>query len=436
MPSISASIRAFLALALLSVTGAAAPGAGAESVSGVVVSQIYGGGGSSSATYASDFLELHNTRAVAIDLSGWSVQYAPATGAHWRATAISGSIAPGGYYLVKESTGTTGAVLPAPDATGTLAMSASAGKVALVTSATPLTCSPSCPGATGVEDFVGYGSTADEFEGDVGPAPTPSATRADLRLNGGQTDNDDNADDFAARAPTPRNSASPARDVTPPTVTRPPKPVFIRDSQLRATTVPIRITWGATDDSSGVCSYSLAEKIDGGPYTGVALPSATATQVTVFLAPGSTAYRFRVSATDCAGNPTPTPTPGRAFTLTALQETDSRIAYSAGWTREALAGAYGGSVKYSTAAGATATLSVTGHAVAWVVPRDATRGKADVSLDGTTIATVDLASPSPLARRVVWAANVQASATHALKLTNDGTAGRPRIDVDAVLVLS
>ncbi|TMJ96920.1 MAG: hypothetical protein E6G67_03815, partial [Actinobacteria bacterium] len=149
MPSISASIRAFLALALLSVTGAAAPGAGAESVSGVVVSQIYGGGGSSSATYASDFLELHNTRAVAIDLSGWSVQYAPATGAHWRATAISGSIAPGGYYLVKESTGTTGAVLPAPDATGTLAMSASAGKVALVTSATPLTCSPSCPGATG-----------------------------------------------------------------------------------------------------------------------------------------------------------------------------------------------------------------------------------------------------------------------------------------------
>ena len=49
----------------------------------VVISQVYGGGGNSGATYTHDFIELFNRGTVAQDLTGWSVQYASATGTTW-----------------------------------------------------------------------------------------------------------------------------------------------------------------------------------------------------------------------------------------------------------------------------------------------------------------------------------------------------------------
>src|SRR5262245_51864969 len=71
----------------------------------VSISQVYGGGGNSGATIKNDFIELYNRGTTAIDLTGWSVQYASAGGTSWQVTALSGSIAPGGYYLVKEAAG-------------------------------------------------------------------------------------------------------------------------------------------------------------------------------------------------------------------------------------------------------------------------------------------------------------------------------------------
>ena len=81
-------------------------------------------------------------------------------------------------------------------------MSATAGKVALVTSTAALT--GACPAA---EDFVGFGTTANCFEG-TGPTPAPSNTVAVLRANSGATDTNSNSTDFATGAPNPRNSAT------------------------------------------------------------------------------------------------------------------------------------------------------------------------------------------------------------------------------------
>ena len=61
----------------------------------VVVSQVYGGGGNSGATYTNDFVELYNRGTEPVDLSGWSVQYASAAGTTYAVTALSGSLAPG-----------------------------------------------------------------------------------------------------------------------------------------------------------------------------------------------------------------------------------------------------------------------------------------------------------------------------------------------------
>jgi hypothetical protein len=46
----------------------------------VVVSQVYGGGGNSGATYTHDFIGLFNRGSSPASVAGWSVQYASATG--------------------------------------------------------------------------------------------------------------------------------------------------------------------------------------------------------------------------------------------------------------------------------------------------------------------------------------------------------------------
>src|SRR6184192_586132 len=98
---------------------------------GVVISQVYGGGGNSGATLKNDFIELFNSGTITVTLTGMSVQYSSASGTTWQKTDLSGSIAPGQYYLVQEAAGAGGTVnLPAPDAVGSIAMSATAGKVA------------------------------------------------------------------------------------------------------------------------------------------------------------------------------------------------------------------------------------------------------------------------------------------------------------------
>jgi predicted extracellular nuclease len=174
----------------------------------IVISQVYGGGGNSGAPYHNDFVELYNRGGSTVSISGWTVQYASASGHTWLSTPLSGSIAPGRHYLVQQAAGSGGgAALPAPDATGSTRMSASSGKVALVTGATELTCSTGCATKSGVKDFVGYGGNAGSYEGS-GPTGDLSNTTAALRAGGGATDTDDNAADFTVAAPAPRNSAS------------------------------------------------------------------------------------------------------------------------------------------------------------------------------------------------------------------------------------
>src|SRR5436190_527963 len=181
----------------------------------VLITQVYGGGGNSGATYTNDFVELANRGATAVDLTGWSVQYASAAGTSWQVTPLSGSIQPGGHYLIQEAAGNGGTTpLPTPDATGTISLAAGSGKVALVTVATALTCGAACHDAAGVRDFVGYG-TANDFE--TAAAPALSNTTAAIRRDG---DTDNNSADFAAAAPDPHNGGAP-----------PPAPARVHDIQ-------------------------------------------------------------------------------------------------------------------------------------------------------------------------------------------------------------
>ncbi len=189
---------------------------------GLVISQVYGGGGNSGAPYTHDFIEIFNPTDAPVSLAGWSVQYASATGTG-NLGANSGqltelpdaTLAPGQFLLIHEASGgAAGAPLPTPDVTDPtpINMSASAGKVALVTSAAGLGCNggstPCTPEQLAqIVDLVGYGN-ANFFEG-VAPAPTLTNTTAAFRAGLGCTDTDTNLADFFAVAPAPRNTAAP-----------------------------------------------------------------------------------------------------------------------------------------------------------------------------------------------------------------------------------
>ena len=191
----------------LVVSAALAAGASAASPS-IVISQVYGGGGNQGARYRNDFVELFNRGTTAVDVGGWSVQYASSAGSTWKVTVLAGAIPPGGHLLVREAAGACGALdLPAAGATGDTAMSATAGKVALVDSAVPL--SGACPPAGSVVDLVGYGGAATCSEGGHN-APGLGNTQAAMRRGGGCADTDDNAADFVTSPPAPRNAANPA----------------------------------------------------------------------------------------------------------------------------------------------------------------------------------------------------------------------------------
>jgi DNA/RNA endonuclease G (NUC1) len=170
----------------------------------VTISQVYGGGGNSGATYKNDFIELYNNGATTVDLSTYAVQYTSSAGSSWSETLLTGTLAPGHHYLIQEAAGGAGTLnLPTPQVIGTISMAATAGKVALTKTTTLLTVDN--PNGNGnVVDFIGYGS-ADAFEG-AGAAPAPSNTTSDLRAGAGATDSNNNNLDFSAGSPNPRNN--------------------------------------------------------------------------------------------------------------------------------------------------------------------------------------------------------------------------------------
>jgi hypothetical protein len=180
----------------------------------LVISQVYGGGGNTGATYDHDFVELVNIGSSTLQMSNYSIQYTTATGT-FSSTGnyvdfTTASLAPGQYFLVElYSAGNNGTALPTPDATGTsINVATSGGKVALTLQTNKLdqcgdTTTP-CNASDWV-DLVGWGSSASQYEG-TGAAAGMSNTTSDTRT--ACTDTGDNSADFTKGTPSAHNSSS------------------------------------------------------------------------------------------------------------------------------------------------------------------------------------------------------------------------------------
>ncbi|MFB7868037.1 endonuclease/exonuclease/phosphatase family protein [Streptomyces sp. NPDC056069] len=208
-------LRRAAVFALVTSTAAASlvlatlPAAQAVPSTSLVIAEAYGGGGNAGATLTHDFIELANAGSSGRDLTGYSVQYlpgSPSSGSAWGVTPLTGSLAPGGRYLIREGGGSSGATaLPAPDAAGNIAMGATSGTVALVVGSTALTCMTAvdCAADPRVVDLVGYGNAVVREVAPVGGASNNSGVSRSATL----LDSDNNATDFMAGQPSPVNRA-------------------------------------------------------------------------------------------------------------------------------------------------------------------------------------------------------------------------------------
>ncbi|GLJ60186.1 hypothetical protein GCM10017576_03150 [Microbacterium barkeri] len=234
----TASVAAAL-LAPVAAHAAVSPG------DGVLINEVYGGGGNSGAAFSRDFVEIVNTTDAPQSLAGWSVQYASATGATWQVTPLGDVVLPPDETLVVGQAYGSNTALPdvEADVDGGIAMSGSQGKVALVSQVTPLSGATGLATAAPVVDYVGWGGATD-FAASAAPATTNATAIA--RTGGANTA--DNGADFVTGAPTPEPLGGDTTPTPTPTPT-PGEPVEIAEIQGTGDASPLV---GQTVTTTGV----------------------------------------------------------------------------------------------------------------------------------------------------------------------------------------
>lgn len=165
----------------------------------VVISQIYTGQAGSGGPSHS-YIELFNKGVTTVDLQTWTLQYSAEGTSIWQIVPLSGSLAPGQYYLIRANGAGGRGPLPEADKTTLINLGFDNGKIALLSSDTSL--AGQCPSLVSVVDFLGYSSGCKE-----GTSPTlPSDGTTLHRKAAGCTDTDNNQLDFSSASPQPRNT--------------------------------------------------------------------------------------------------------------------------------------------------------------------------------------------------------------------------------------
>jgi len=224
-----------------------------------------------------------------------------------------------------------------------------------------------------------------------------------------------------------------ALDDTPPVAAPPNTFTFVTGKQMSSTHATMRVGWPAgTDDRTGIGAYGLEQRAGLGSWaTAVSATSGRSADRSLTI---GTAWSLRVRARDGAGTWSDW---SNAVTITPAryQETTTKATYRGTWRTARTSSASGGHERYTTHKGASVSFRFTGRAVGIVAPKGTSRGSAKLYVDGVYVSTVNLHRSSFTPRNVVAARSWLRSGTHTIKLVALGTAGHPRIDIDAFLVI-
>jgi hypothetical protein len=223
-------------------------------------------------------------------------------------------------------------------------------------------------------------------------------------------------------------------DTTAPTATAPGL-TLRTNAAASGTALPVTVSWGGADNDGGVgvATYELEKSTDGGG-SWTTLSSSIAGTVFPTTVAASGTVRFAVRATDRAGN---TGDWAEGVDVTpSLVQTSSGVTYKGTWSTSSGSAYSGGSTRYSSMAGASATFSFTGRSIAIVMTRATARGRIRVYVDGSSsYTTVDCYGAATSNRVQVWQKTWSTSGPHKVRIVVVGTSGRPRVDFDAISLI-
>jgi len=216
-----------------------------------------------------------------------------------------------------------------------------------------------------------------------------------------------------------------------PVVTSSPKPGLRTDTTLAAGSPRAYVAWKAADPGgAGVRRYVVARSVNGGAWKTLS-SSVTGATFNLTVTAGSS-FRFRVRAVDWDGNISGWTT-GPAFSSRLAQQ--PAASYTKTWATSTGSSFSGGSTRSAKVAGASASYTFTGRSVSFITTTGPTRGAARIYVNGAYQGTVDLAGMVDVYRAQAWSRTWATSGTRTIKVVVVGTAGRPRVDVDAFAVI-
>ncbi|MFJ9870402.1 N-acetylmuramoyl-L-alanine amidase [Streptomyces sp. NPDC101165] len=209
-------------------------------------------------------------------------------------------------------------------------------------------------------------------------------------------------------------------ETTAPNFTTAPK-LSLRTGTVSTGAVPVTLGWKAADETA-------LRRVDLlSPTTATFGPTTTSSNRT---AASGTAATWSMRAYDYAGN---SRTSSPSFTPVILQETSATK--SGSWTARSSTSYLGGKSYSSGSKSAALTWTFTGRSAAWVVSRASTSGQADVYVDGTKTATIDLKSTTTQYRQAIWTKTWSSSSQHTVKIVVVGTSGRPTVTTDGLVYI-
>ena len=207
----------------------------------------------------------------------------------------------------------------------------------------------------------------------------------------------------------------------------------INAGTIIGSTVSAIVSWpAATDDHTGVASYSVRRKLGTGSWT--TIDSVVTERLLKWPITFGVVTQFAIAGRDGAGNVGPQ-AESPAVKATLLQEGTSLARYTGTWSTTRSSTASNGTMRTSTRAGASVEFKRDARAIGVVGRQGPTSGKARVYVDGVFIQTIDLYRSTSRSKVVLFSRSWSTPGVHSVKLIVSGTSGRPRVDVDAFPVI-
>jgi len=190
------------------------------------------------------------------------------------------------------------------------------------------------------------------------------------------------------------------------------------------------VSWQPATGTAAGSSYVVLRRRGSGPWSTAATTTARSLGQTLTF---GTAYRYATRTRTAGGSLGPVAY-GQYVETALYQEGTSLAKYSGTWSTSSSSTASGGKIRTSSQANAYVEFHRAAMAMAVVGRRGPTSGKAKVYVDGVLVSTIDLYRSTSQSRVVLFSHAWSTVATHTVRVVVVGTAGRPRVDIDAFAI--